>query len=148
MGALSAEFRRKGLQEQKLKETSNSVFAKFGPVDSAVRFEATFRKVGEVVVRRFEIVDGSFAAVLTLSAESLLKEKILAYAARRKARDLYDVFFLVHVAERGTPADGELRRLLSSFSPPVDERSLGATIIIGSVPTVADMREEIGRWVR
>ncbi|MDE1854250.1 MAG: nucleotidyl transferase AbiEii/AbiGii toxin family protein [Thaumarchaeota archaeon] len=146
--ALSTGFRRRGLPEQELKETSGSVFAKFGPGALAVRFEATFRKPEGVVVRRYEMVDGSFAAVRTLTAESLLQEKALAYLGRKKARDLYDVFFLVHIAHGGAPAREAVLRLLTDFKPPPDEAALRSTIITASVPTAADMKEAIARWAK
>lgn len=146
--SLSVDFQRKGLPEQKLRETPNSVLAKFGSGPSAVRFEATFRRAGGAVVRRYEMLDGSFAAVRTLSAGSLLEEKALAYLGRRKVRDLYDVFYLVQVAEDAAGALEPVRRLVRSFRAPADGGNLRATVITGSVPTVAEMREEIELWAR
>jgi predicted nucleotidyltransferase component of viral defense system len=147
-GVLSEDFTRKGLAEQKLRETSNSVYARFGSGASSVRFEASFRKVTGVVVRRYEMVDGSFATARTLSPESMLAEKAGAYLGRRKVRDIYDVFFLVHIADRTAPAVEAVRRMLSRFAPPTDERSLRAVVIAGSATTIADMMEEIGRWAK
>lgn len=145
-GALAEILGRRGLATAKLKETSNSVFGEFGAGASAVRFEATFQGAREPVVIRYEMLDGSFAAVRTLTAEALLVEKSLAYMSRRKARDLYDVYFLVHLAQAGGTAKQAARNLLDSFKPPVDEGTLRTVILTGSVPTVADMKEEILRW--
>ena len=145
---LGDELRRRMLQEQKLEETSGSVFARFGAGATAVRFEATFRTVVDVVVRRYEMVDGSFAAVRTLDVDALVREKAGAYEGRRKARDLYDVFSLIRLTDGDPRSRSAVRSMLGRFSPPVDERSLRSIIITGSVPTVADMREEIERWGR
>jgi len=145
-GALAEAFGRRGIATQRLKETPNSAFGKFGVGASAVRFEATFRDLEGPVVVRYEMLDGSFVVVRTLTAEALLREKALAYVGRRKARDLYDVYFLAHVAQAGGSARRAARHLLDHFRPPADERTLKTVILTGSVPTVADMKAEISRW--
>ena len=143
---LSTAFHRKGLAQQKLKETSNAVFATFGSGPLSVRFEASFRNVKDAVVRSYEMVDGTFTAVRTLRPEALLAEKATAYLSRRKVRDLYDVFFLLHIAEADAGVRKTLLGLKKSFQPPVDYGTLKAIVTTGSVPAVSDMREEIERW--
>jgi len=144
--ALATAFQRKGLVEEKLKETPNAVFASFGSGPLSVRFEASFRDVRRVVVKSYEMVDGSFTAVRTLRPEALLAEKAAAYLSRKKVRDLYDVFFLTHIAEASDDTGKTLRALKKSFQPPLDYGSLRALIMTGSVPTVSDMKEAIERW--
>ena len=146
VGVLAEVFGRSGLVTKKVKEASNSAFGTSVAGASAVRLEATFRAADGLAVVRYEMLDGSFAMVRTLTAEALLREKALAYASRREVRDLYDVYFLTHVAQaEGSPREAA-RRLLESFRPPVDERTLRTVILAGSVPTVADMKEGISRW--
>ncbi len=62
------------------------------------------------VVKAFEMVDGSFITVNTLGPEELALEKVSAYMARRKVRDLYDVFFLIQLVR-------EKRRVRTSVHP-------------------------------
>ena len=145
---LSDDFNRKGLAKETLKEASNPVFGKFGTGSTTVRFEATFRAVREAVVRRYEMVDETVTAARTLSAESLLVERCNAYLGRRKARDLYDIFFLTHVARGDSLAEEAVRHLLRRFTPAIDEKTLGATVPTRAVPTVGDMQEAVGRWAR
>lgn len=148
LASLSANLARKGLSPHKLKETSNSVFAKFGQRGLSVRFEASFRIVSEAVVMPFEMVDGSFMTVRTLRPAEMLREKVTAYEGRRKARDLYDIFFLLRLVEPESTAREAVISLLRNFEKPLDASELKAVIISGSAPRTSDMLEAIQRWAR
>jgi predicted nucleotidyltransferase component of viral defense system len=146
--ALADRFARRGLPRQKLKETQDSLFARFGVGLTAVRFEASFRLVRGVVVRPYEMVDGTFAAVRTLNPEALLREKVAAYLDRRKVRDLYDVFILINRVRATEEVRHALGALRKASAKPVDAGLLGALVLSGSVPAVSDMLEAIDRWAR
>lgn len=138
----------RGLEEEKVRVTGRAVFARFSYGGAAVSFEAVAKRVSGAVARQFEMVDGTYIVVKTLTPERLVEEKMAAYASRRKARDLYDVFFLLgQVAERREVA-ASVARFLREFEPPADERELRALVISGSVPTVKQMVEAMRAWAR
>ena len=139
---------RKGLRKQKLKATENTIFGKFSYLGVFVRFEASLRTPTEPVLRPFELLDGGIIMVRTLSQPQLILEKVSAYLARRKVRDLYDIFFLLQTLEMISAVKGRLSELLRGFRRPVDEAQLRAVIISGSVPTVENMLEVIRNWAR
>lgn len=146
LSELSKNLSRKGLTELKLKQTRNAVFASFRMGRAVARFEASLRTVKETVVLPYETADGGFMSVRTLGPDSLLVEKALAYGSRRKAKDLYDVYFLLTRAEGTEKARGAVRSMLEAFEGPVDQRSLRALVISGTAPTTADMLEALARW--
>lgn len=148
LGNLSDNLIRKGLTKLKSRQTANAAFASFGLGRAIVRFEASLRATREASVRPYETVDGNFMNVRTLGADSLLAEKALAYDSRRKAKDLYDVYFLLGPSDGTEKARRAVRDLLARFEKPVDERSLRALVISGTAPTTADMLEALTRWAR
>ncbi len=139
---------RKGLARKKFKQTENAIYAKFSYVGFPLSLEALFRSVRSSVVKPFEMADGTFIMVNVLSPEALLLEKISAFEARRKVRDLYDMFFLINLAAREAEVVAELGRMLKVFRAPEDPGMLRTLVITGSIPTVGGMVEEIGRWAR
>ncbi len=145
---LLANLDRRGLHKEKIKATPNAVFGKFSYLDVVVRFEASLRAVSRYALKPFEMVDGTVIMVKTLEQTELLREKVSAYMARRKVRDLYDVFFLLQVLEDKRVVKKRLNELLLNFKRPVDERELRALVISGSAPTVKKMLEVIGEWAR
>ena len=63
---------RKGLEAQKAKRTSNALFAKFSYEGAVVRYEAVYKRVRNEVLRPYELFDGNYAMVRTLSPEALI----------------------------------------------------------------------------
>ncbi len=145
---LSSRLKRSGLDERKFRATPTSLFAEYAFGGSAVRFEAVFKSPEGPTVRPYEMLDGAFAAVRTLSPEALIREKALAYLGRRKARDLYDIYILTHAAAPDRAARDAAASVLSRFAPPVDHGVLKTLIFLGSVPSVEEMKEEIALWAR
>ncbi len=141
-------LRLRGLEKLKFKKTASVIYAKFAYRDVIVSLETTPRRPGKRTVRPYETFDGSFMAVATLFPEELILEKTAAYSSRRKVRDLYDVYFLLHLAENRERVLKSVRILLDGFRDPEDAGSLRAIIISGVAPSVAEMLEWIRIWAR
>lgn len=129
----------------KFKKTENAIFSKFSFSDSIVRFEAIFKDVKDYVIRRYEMIDGNFMLVNTLMPEKIVEEKILTYVERRKARDLYDIFFLSNLVKRNE-IKSELLKAIENFEKPLDEKELKTLIIYGSIPTADTLLNEVKAW--
>jgi len=130
---------------EKFKKTGSSIFSKYSYLGVAVRLEAVFKKVEAPVLRKFEMIDGTFILVNTLKPEEILEEKIRTYLERRKVRDLYDVFFLTRTVEK-QKVRGSALKLIEKFTMPIDEKELKALIISGSIPKAEEMLESVRRW--
>jgi predicted nucleotidyltransferase component of viral defense system len=142
------ELKSKGFFVEKFKRTNNSIFAKFSYLNVIVSFEAVFKNIKNFLVRSFEMSDGSSILVNTLAPEDIIKEKVSVYLARRRVRDLYDIFFLLRFVEKRENVKEALTKLISNFEKPLDEKELKVLIISGSVPTVENMIKEVRKWVR
>jgi predicted nucleotidyltransferase component of viral defense system len=127
-----------GFKTEKFKDTGNVIYSKFSMNGVIVSFEALFKNVKNIVTMPFEMIDGNFINVYTLSSEALLAEKTLTYLSRRKIRDLYDIFFLLNVVNEKVDKK-LLRKFLSDFKLPIDTKDLKVLIISGAVPSVSDM---------
>jgi len=138
-------LKEKDFSVEKLKKTENAIFSKFSFSDSIVRFEAIFKDVKDYVSRRYEMIDGNFMLVNTLTSENIVEEKILTYVERRKARDLYDIFFLSNLVKRNE-IKSELLKAIENFEKPVDEKELKTLIIYGSIPTADTLLNEVKAW--
>jgi len=135
-----------GLRLLKRRTTPRALYSLMALGDTEVRLEATFRRV-RGVVREYETCEGLLLNVLTLPPEEMIREKIDAYLARRRIRDLYDLFFMLRYAEKTEELRRELRRLLEGFREPVDEGELKALILFGAVPTSEAILEYLRREV-
>ncbi len=83
----------------------------------------------------FWLIDGSSVVVRTLTPCSLLEEKIKAYENRRKARDLYDIYYLLDLCEDASVMDS-LRQILPLLrEPPHDYPILRAIVLMGRPPS-------------
>jgi len=81
------------LKLNKLKDTGNILFSNISNNNAGVKIEINHKYYPENPVEmEYELIDGDTLNVLTLSAESLIKEKILAYKNRKFIRDLYDIY--------------------------------------------------------
>lgn len=138
----------RNLTKAKFRRTDRAIFARFTHHAATVSLEAVVGVKKRHVVKPFEMVDGSFITVNTLSPEELAIEKASAYMARRKVRDLYDLFFLIRLVQDNEKVRRGVTRLLANFQKPEDERELKTLILSGSVPTVQNMMEEMRLWAR
>jgi predicted nucleotidyltransferase component of viral defense system len=145
-------FRRgvvaRGLEELKFKRTETTVFGKFGFSGAVVSFEGALRAPSAGTVRPYETIGGGFMLVRTLPPEALVAEKAAAYVARRKVRDLYDVFFLLSLVEDRRAGARGLAPLLRGYGTPEDEASLRAVVVAGAVPSADEMMEAVRKWAR
>jgi predicted nucleotidyltransferase component of viral defense system len=132
---------------KKFKLTNNKLFSKLLYENVEVRFEASFKNIRSVV-KTFELVDGNFINVLTLSAEDLIIEKINAYKKRKKVRDFYDINFLLKFVENREKILKKLKEFIKNFEKPVDEKELPTIIISGVVPDTKTILEGIRAWVK
>ncbi len=137
-----------GFKKNKLKITDNAVFSKFSYQGSVVRLEAVEKSIKKYKTEKFEMTDGSFMVVNTLSPSQLIKEKVGAYLGRQKIRDLYDIFFLVEYVKDKKTIQKDLNKLLNKFKPPKDKSDLETLIITGAIPQQKDMIQKIKRWVK
>lgn len=126
-----------GFEIIKKKISENSVYSELTLNRVSVRLEATFQKVQGVLVD-YEMVDGNFISVYSLTIEQFLSEKINAYLKRFKIRDLWDVFFLLKNIQDIKKIKG-IENLIKYYKKPVDEEDLKVILLEGSVPSSEDM---------
>lgn len=137
-------LKSRGFVVKKFKRTANSIFSKFELSGVEIRFEAVFRDIKNFLVKPFELADGTFANVYTLSPEDLLLEKSLAYKSRKKIRDLYDIWFLSNLVD----VTKIKQHLDFSVEEPKDYGSLKALIIFGAIPSIKDLVEGVSLWAK
>ncbi len=105
----------------------------------------------DVTEEDFWLIDGSSVVVRTLTPCSLLKEKISAYMSRRKARDLYDIYYLLDLCE-DTGVKGvkdSLRQILPLLrEPPPDYPILREIILMGRPPSFETIVRKVERFAR
>ncbi|MEM3402261.1 MAG: nucleotidyl transferase AbiEii/AbiGii toxin family protein [Candidatus Hadarchaeales archaeon] len=136
---------KRGFTVVKKRIKENSLYSTLKLGDAEVRLEASFRRV-DGIIAEYETCEGNLLSVRTLPPDILLDEKIEAYLARRKVRDLYDAFFLLRHLEKTEKIKSELLKLVQNYKPPVDEKELKVLILFGLVPSANDMIEYIKRW--
>jgi predicted nucleotidyltransferase component of viral defense system len=133
----------KGFAVEKKKVGKNSLFSKLNLQGVTVRFEALFKAVnGELA--EYETIEGNLITIYSLLPEILIGEKAEAYIKRRKIRDLYDVFFLLRIAEKER-VKASIKKLVGGYIAPLDEDELKTIIIEGIVPDTKKMIEYIRR---
>jgi len=140
---LKANFQ---IKKSRIKE--NAAYLVLSRNRREIRLEATFRKISGHIIADYETADGTFLIVYTLPPEKLLLEKIDAYLARRKIRDLYDISFLLKFVQKNKVIISALKKLISNYERPLDEPILKALIYMGLVPSGKELIEMIKRWVR
>lgn len=137
-----------GFSAVKFKHAGNSIFSKFNLSDAEIRFEAVFKTVGNYVTKPFELSDGTFMNVYTLSSDDILIEKIAVYRERKKIKDLYDIWFLLNLVEDKSKVLKHLKGIETMLKKPADYGSLNALIILGAVPRTEDLIGGIKSWLR
>jgi predicted nucleotidyltransferase component of viral defense system len=137
---------KKGFSIIKKKISEHSIFSELQLKSVAVRFEAIFKQK-DGSLKEYETTDGNLITVYTLTPEELVAEKINAYLARLKIRDLYDVFFLLRHVKSKEEVAKDVGKLLNNFKSPADKDELKVLIITGLVPDVKKMLDYIKRWI-
>lgn len=139
-----ASLEKKGFVIEKKKIGENSIFSTLIFDRTIVRFEAIFKQV-KGILKEYELADGNFTNLYTLSSEQLIKEKIDAYINRRKIRDIYDIFFLIRYVNDFNIIKKDLKKLIDDFVEPVDKSDLNTIILEGIVPDINDILNYIKR---
>ncbi len=137
---------KKGFIIERKKISETSIFSTLLFERTIVRFEAIFKKV-KGILKEYELSDGNFINIYTLSPEQLIKEKIDAYMNRRKIRDIYDVFFLIRYVNDFNIIKKDLKKLIDEFVEPIDKSDLNTIILEGIVPDVNDILNYIKRYI-
>lgn len=141
------DLETKGLSKIKFKKSETSIFSVFSYEEEEVSFEAVFKNI-KGTATKYEMSDGTFIFVRTLTPNELMKEKITTYLNRKKIRDLYDMYFLSSMLRRDNNLAGKLNKLLSEFPKPIDADSLTSIILNGAIPTVKEMFDRLSLWAR
>ena len=136
------------LKLSKFRETRNAIYCE---IIGKRRLRLEFMKKPwnfREVEAEYELVNGGFMLIKTLEPCDLLREKVLAFRDRKKARDLFDIYYLLNIVGRqcSIPEINSIIPLLSS--PPSDWRELRVLIIRGVPPSFESVRRKIIGMVR
>ena len=144
---LFGRLQRLGFTIKKKKISETSVYSELELDRVSVRLEATFQRSSGVICD-YELSDGNFIAIYSLTPEQFLVEKARTYLKRFKVRDLWDVFFLLKQVEHPSTIL-ELGKVITHYQKPSDEGDLKVILLEGIVPSSDEMREYIKRtWER
>ena len=136
-------LKKVGFEIKKKKISANSVYSELVFERSSVRLEATFQRIRGVICD-YEMSDGNFISIYSLTVEDFLREKAVTYLKRLKIRDLWDVFFLIKSVENSRKIP-EIETILAKYQQPIDEQDLKVIILDGMVPSAAEMIDYIKR---
>lgn len=142
---LAEEITSLGLTLAKFKKTQNAIYSKITRDSLTIAFEAALRKFKNPVVKEYEKVDGGYLDVFLPSAEDLLLEKLAAFKDRRLIRDIYDVYHLKMFVEDKPEFSKKVAGMLKSLPEPIDESDLKNLVLVGAVPSYAQMVETLKR---
>lgn len=135
-------MKQRGFLLHKQKVIEHSLYSLLEFNRAQVRFEALFLHKKNSILKEYELIDGNYMTVYTLSPEDLLQEKIAACLKRGKVRDLYDIFFLLRYIQGKRPKELDAIPTV----PILDEQNLSAILLSGPIPTVKEMKEYILKW--
>jgi len=144
------KLKNRKLEVKKFKITDNVIYAKIEMNNIIMKFEASFLDFNSdnIILKKYETIDGNYLNIFTLSAEELIKEKVKAYLSRRFVRDIYDIFILLDFVEDKKEIMVSLKKLLFNFKQPLDEDILSSLVFYGSCPTTKQILNEIKKWVK
>lgn len=143
---LFENLKKQGFFIEKKKIGENSMYSNLKLNNVFVKLEALFKKSkGEL--KEYERIDGNSKTIYTLAPEEMVKEKINTYLKRRKARDIYDVFFLLRYVKVDEEIKKQLNKLIKNFEKPIDEEELKILIFEGLTPELKDILLYIKRRI-
>ncbi len=134
-----------GLSLTKLKDTGNVVFSLVSNGRVEVRLEVNHATEVDGIPVKYELSDGTYAEVQSLSPNQLILEKISAYTDRRFIRDIYDIYHLSSVSEDLPPIRKDLSVFLQRIEKPVDEDVLKSLVFVGNPPSFERILTELRR---
>ncbi len=140
---LFENLKKRGFIILKKKISDQSIYSELEIERISVRLEATFQKIPGVICD-YEMSDGNFIPIYSLTAEQFLTEKINTYLKRFKVRDLWDIFFLLRIIKNPDKIK-ELGKLINNYKKPADESDLKAILLEGIIPSTKEMIEYIKR---
>ncbi len=141
--ALFDNLRKIGFKIKKKKVSDNSVYSEMEMDRVSVRLEATFQSISGVICD-YEMSDGNFIKIYSLTVEGFLSEKANTYLKRFKVRDLWDIFFLLKSAKDPSKVK-EIGKVIKDYKRPIDEKDLKAILLEGIVPSANEMIDYIRR---
>ncbi len=136
---LFENLKKIGFQIKKKKISENSIYSELEFDRTSVRLEATFQNISGVIVD-YEMSDGTFISIYSLTTEDFLIEKINTYLKRFKVRDLWDIFFLLKSSKISKK---DIEKLINNYKKPIDEDNLKVIIIEGIIPSSDEMLDYI-----
>ena len=146
------KFRREisaaGLSITKLKDTGNVILSQINDGRVEVRLEINHKRKVEGIPVKYELAEGSYTEVLSLSPNQIILEKIAAYSDRRFVRDIYDIYHLSSVTDDLSSIRDKLSVFLDQINRPVDEQILRSLVYIGNPPTFERMIGELRRLTK
>lgn len=140
---LFKNLKKIGFEIKKKKISENSIYSELEFDRTLVRLEATFQKTRGVICD-YELSDGNFIYIYSLTAKDFLIEKAKTYMKRFKIRDLWDVFFLLKNVENPKEIK-EIEDLIKNYKKPIDEGDLKIILLEGIIPFVNEMMDYIKR---
>lgn len=140
---LFENLKKVGFEIKKRKISESSIYSELELDRISVRLEATFQKISGVICD-YEMSDGNSIPIYSMAPESFLVEKSSTYLKRFKVRDLWDVFFLLRIAENPR-AIKEIGNLIKNYKKPFDEEDLKVILLEGIVPSANEMIDYIKR---
>jgi predicted nucleotidyltransferase component of viral defense system len=140
---LFENLKRIGFEIKKKKISERSIYSELELNRISVRLEATFQKV-QGVICDYELSNGNFLSIYSLSIEDFLTEKARTYLKRLKIRDLWDVFFLLKNIQEIKKIK-EIGNLIKNYKKPIDEENLKVILLEGIIPSAGEMIQYIKR---
>ena len=116
--------------------------------EAVVELEASpaFEEI-DAIESDFWLIDGSSIVVKTLTPEDLVREKVRAFLSRKKARDLYDIYYLLDLC--GEEIGRELKKVLLELKEaPSDFSELKELILIGRAPSFETIVKKVRRFAQ
>lgn len=136
---LFENLKRIGFEIKKRKISERSLYSELELDRISVRLEATFQKASGIICD-YELSNGSFLSIYSLSIEDFLIEKSRTYLKRFKIRDLWDVFFLLkNIQDKDIQKIKEIGELIKNYKKPIDEENLKIILLEGIIPSSEEM---------
>ena len=146
------KFRREisaaGLSITKLDDAGSVISSRICDGRVKVRLDINHKRKVEGIPVKYELSDGSYTEVLSLSPNQIILEKIAAYTDRRFVRDIYDIYHLSSITDDLSSIKDRLSVFLDQIEKPVDEQILRSLVYIGNPPTFERMIGELRRLTK
>ncbi|RSN73409.1 nucleotidyl transferase AbiEii/AbiGii toxin family protein [Candidatus Methanodesulfokora washburnensis] len=102
-------------------------------------------KKKEIIEADYWLVDGSSIVIRTLKQEELVREKVEAFLERGKARDLYDIYYLLDLCDPALIKE-EMKVLSEKLRIPDDFSGLKELILMGVPPSFDAIERKVRRY--